>query len=328
MINLLKRSAPWVSLVGIFTLISGLGLDAILHRRDATLAAREGIFTLSNPGHLLFAVGIGLTVLGGLFFLVSRALDGKFSPSRFALWGGVASLLLICSLVSFALAASTQGALAGGHTHSPDDAGTASLSADGHTHDLSNPDQLSHQHLESGAHIQLTSARPQTTEDIERANSIKQAAQQATAKYQDVSAAERDGYKMFGQGLPNQKEYHFSKTANSILAAFTFDAGKPTSLLYAKDASGNFVLTGVMYMTPANFTEKQLDQRYPVSLGQWHKHVSICLAPKNMDLATAYLGANARYGPNGSIATQSECDAANGRFMPNLFGWMVHVYFN
>ena len=55
MTNFMKRSAPWVSLVGIFTLIVGLGLDAILHRRDATLAAREGIFTLSNPGHLLFA---------------------------------------------------------------------------------------------------------------------------------------------------------------------------------------------------------------------------------------------------------------------------------
>lgn len=326
MTNFMKRSAPWVSLVGIFTLIAGLGLDAILHRRDATLAAREGIFTLSNPGHLLFAIGIALTVLGGIFFLVSRAFDGKFSLPRFALWGGVASLLVICSLVSFALAATTEGALAGSHTHSHNESG-ANSAADGHTHDLSNPDQLSHQHLESGAHIQLTSARPQTAEDVARANAIKQTVQQATAKYQDVQVAERDGYKIFGQGLPNQQEYHFSKTGNSILAAFMFDPTKPTSLLYHKDANGNFVLVGVMYHTPANFSEAQLDQRYPISLGQWHKHVNICLAPKNIDVATAYLGANAKYGPNGSIATQSECNAAGGKFMPTLFGWMVHVYF-
>jgi len=107
-----------------------------------------------------------------------------------------------------------------------------------------------------------------------------------------------------------------------------FDATKPTSLLYAKDTNGNFVLTGVMYLTPANFSEAQLDQRYPISSGQWHKHVNICIAPKNIDLATAYLGTNARFGPNGSITSQSECTAAGGKFMPNLFGWMVHVYFN
>jgi hypothetical protein len=28
----------------------------------------------------------------------------------------------------------------------------------------------------------------------------------------------------------------------------------------------------------------------------------------------------------GSIATQEACDAANGRFQPVIFGWMVHVY--
>jgi len=327
MTNFMKRAAPWVSIVGIFTLIAGLGLDAILHRRDATLAAREGIFTLSNPGHLLFAIGIALTVLGAIFYLMSCAFDGKFSLPRFALWGGIASLLVVCALVSFALAASTDGALAGSHTHSSDES-VATSAADSHTHDLNNPDQLSHQHLESGAHIQLTSARPQTAEDIARANTVKQTVQQATEKYRDVSVAERDGYKMFGQGFPGQTEYHFSNTVNSILAAFTFDATQPTSLLYAKDAIGKFVLTGVMYHTPANFAEKRLDQRYPISMGQWHKHVNVCVAPKNLDVGTAYLGANAKYGPNGSITTQAECNAANGKFMPNLFGWMAHVYFN
>lgn len=326
MTNPIKRIAPWVSLVGVFTVILGLGLDAIEHRRDATLAAREGIFTLSNPGHLLFAIGVALGVLGAILFLAGRAFDGKFSLPRVAFWGSLASMLVVCALVSFALAATTDGALAGSHSHTHDENATAP--ADAHTHDLSNPDQLRHQHLESGAHIQLTSARPQNAEDAARASSIKEAARQATAKYQDLKAAEQDGYKMFGQGLSNQKEYHFSKTTNSILSVFTFDPAKPTSLLYAKDANGSFVLTGVMYMTPANFTEGQLDARYPISTGQWHKHVNICLAPKNIDLASAYLGENAKYGPNGSIATQSACDAAGGRFMPHLFGWMVHVYFN
>jgi hypothetical protein len=28
----------------------------------------------------------------------------------------------------------------------------------------------------------------------------------------------------------------------------------------------------------------------------------------------------------GSISTQETCDAAGGRFYPQIFGWMVHVY--
>jgi len=35
---------------------------------------------------------------------------------------------------------------------------------------------------------------------------------------------------------------------------------------------------------------------------------------------------NARFGMLGSITTKAECDAAGGRFVPRLFGWMVHVY--
>jgi hypothetical protein len=34
----------------------------------------------------------------------------------------------------------------------------------------------------------------------------------------------------------------------------------------------------------------------------------------------------ARFGPDGAIATPQACAAAHGRFFPQLFGWMVHVY--
>jgi hypothetical protein len=31
------------------------------------------------------------------------------------------------------------------------------------------------------------------------------------------------------------------------------------------------------------------------------------------------------FGPAGAIATSAECEAENGRFFEQLFGWMVHV---
>jgi len=52
------RTAPWVTLAGNVALLVGLARDAILHRENPTLAAREGIFTFSNAGHVLFADGL------------------------------------------------------------------------------------------------------------------------------------------------------------------------------------------------------------------------------------------------------------------------------
>jgi hypothetical protein len=316
----MKHLAPWVSLMGLFTLLIGLGLDAILHRLDETLAAREGIFTLTNPGHLLFAIGIALCVIGGMAFLVGQIFERESSLVRFVTLGGAASLLIVCALVSFALAASSENVLAGGHTHAANENG---LPDNQTAPDLG---QFQHQHVETGPHIQLTLPRHPTPVDISRADAINQTARQALSKYKDVRVAEQDGYKIFAPGVPGQEEYHFTKTANSLFSAFTFDPTKPTSLLYRKSPDGSFVLVGVMYMAPARFSQEQLDQRYPTGVSAWHLHTNICLAPRGQATASAYLGPNAKFGPKGLIADSSDCASAGGTFYPTLFGWMVHIY--
>src|SRR5436190_1403397 len=35
---------------------------------------------------------------------------------------------------------------------------------------------------------------------------------------------------------------------------------------------------------------------------------------------------NPKFGLAGSIATREECEQAGGRFLPHIFGWMIHVY--
>src|SRR5207249_11761858 len=62
----MRRTAVFLSagLAGVVALLGGLAVDSYLHARDPSLAHREGIFALGNPGHVLLGIGIGLVVVG------------------------------------------------------------------------------------------------------------------------------------------------------------------------------------------------------------------------------------------------------------------------
>jgi hypothetical protein len=79
-----------------------------------------------------------------------------------------------------------------------------------------------------------------------------------------------------------------------------------------------------MYTAKKDATEDELNARIPLSIAQWHAHVNFCLAP--LSQLGAGLQPHSKFGMNGSIATKDACDAANGRFLPQVLGWMVHVY--
>jgi hypothetical protein len=106
-----------------------------------------------------------------------------------------------------------------------------------------------------------------------------------------------------------------------LKAAFPFNAAEPTSLLYRK-TPGGYELEGAMYTAPKRANEDALDSRIPLSVAQWHAHVDICLPPRQKGKTADWK----KFGPNGSIVTERECDAVKGRWIPQLFGWMVHVY--
>ena len=77
-----------------------------------------------------------------------------------------------------------------------------------------------------------------------------------------------------------------------------------------------------MFTARKGLTEEQLNERVPLSVAQWHAHVNICLPPRNeVGMADC-----TRCGLKGSIATKDECDRVGGRFYPQIFGWMIHVY--
>ena len=174
-------------------------------------------------------------------------------------------------------------------------------------------------------HMAYSSARPLTATDSIRAAHVINELRQAVVRYQDVREAEADGYKMFAPHLKNQRQYHFTKGWNAIRNQFGFDPARPTSLLYKKNAKGELVLTGAMYTASKRTSEETLNERVPLSVARWHRHVNWCV-PRRGETQRWYELSDGRpvFGPLG-VSTREDCEAARGRFIEQAFGWMVHA---
>ncbi len=178
-------------------------------------------------------------------------------------------------------------------------------------------------HLDMGPHMKMTPMRAAREGDQEKADAVLTGARRAFEKYRDYHTALADGFQIFLPDVP-QPMYHFTNYRNGFEAAFRLDPDTPTSLLYEKQAGGGYKLVGVMYTAAKSATKDQLDRRIPLSIAQWHAHVNFCKAPAGRE--AEYFGDKALFGLRGSIVTEADCKAAGGEFMPQVFGWMVHVY--
>jgi hypothetical protein len=177
-------------------------------------------------------------------------------------------------------------------------------------------------HMDMGPHMKVTAQRDLRPGDQQRADQVVEAARKIAEKYRDYKVALADGYKIFLPNLP-QKQYHFTNYWYGFEAGTRFNPEHPTSLLYEKHGD-DYKLIGVMYTAPKRVSESELDARIPLSIAQWHAHVNLCMPPG--DRKKEMWGAQPQFGLQGSITTQDACDAAGGKFMPQIFGWMVHVY--
>jgi hypothetical protein len=175
-------------------------------------------------------------------------------------------------------------------------------------------------------HMQMTPLRTPTKADSTRALALVAELRQAIAKYKDVSVAERDGFKMFLPNVKNQRVYHFTNYRNAVKEAFRFDPDQPTSLLYKRGADGQLMLIGAMYTMPKRAGLDKLDERAPLGIAQWHRHVNWCLPKRGeSERWMERKDGHAVFGPESPIATQAECDAVDGDFHESLFGWMIHA---
>src|ERR1022692_223455 len=171
------------------------------------------------------------------------------------------------------------------------------------------------------AHMGYMPVRPKQEGDQKRADGLVSTLQTTLAKYKDYRVAEADGYKPWHPEM-KQPIVHFTKWTYAIKAAFVFNPAEPTSLLYKRTPNGGYELVGAMYTAPKHASDDQLDNRVPLSIARWHKHLNLCVPKKGTDPSTVDWK---KFGA-GSIVTKQACDEAGGGFYPQLFGWMGHGY--
>jgi hypothetical protein len=314
----MRRRISLIAVVsGVIAQLTGLALDALLHARDDTLAAREGVLTLSNPGHLLFALGLALTVLGAATMLTPMAVT---TGRRGA--GVVIAALPAVAVLTLAGGAFTVAVASGGLTSHPHPA---------HTHET-------HVHQEEQAtgqgaatpvphtHAQPAAAASTTTavdgsrhehgvevnvswEQLREIDQMLTRAKAATEKYRDVNLARAEGYIQVTHVVPGLGA-HFVHPG--LLAAGVFDVERPAILLYDRAPGEEFELVGVSWSLPKKPGDETPPPAYFGALGTWHYHTNLCFGARGGS-------------PRVSVNTAAGCRAAGGAFVRET-GWMVHAW--
>jgi hypothetical protein len=177
-------------------------------------------------------------------------------------------------------------------------------------------------------HMRMTAHQPAAPGDSARAAQVLATLRTSLAPYQDYHKALADGYRIF---LPRiqQPVYHFTNRAITRAGVKTFDPAHPGSLLYEKTSDSTYKLVGAMYIAAKAATPDDLNARLPLSIATWHAHTNFCVPQPLLSKALwAKRDSTGKrlFGFRGSIATADACAAASGKFHPQVFGWMVHVY--
>lgn len=227
-----------IGVVGVAALLLGLALDAYLHAQDPTLAHREGLFSLTNPGHVLLGVGIALVVTG--------LVGASYTSLPFGVWTRRAFMVGSLALIAF----------------SSDVAGWAA-SVEWNTPHGTTAAATVHNHAAAPA-AGVTGAQ------LQAAVQLIDTTRAAVAKYKDERVAIKAGYSpMEPEGL---QIMHYVNKAY-FTSADVLRPDHVQSLIYFNGKRGP-ILIGAMYIMPDLATP---GPQVGGSLTVWHKHDQLCI---------------------------------------------------
>ena len=251
-------AALGLAAVGALMIVSGLAWDAFLHARDPTLVHREGLLTLSNPGHLLLVSGTATTVLAislAVLFLPVARLARVLAVGLIGVVSlGSAGVLAWAARAEVQQHAAARAVAQDELVRGTGPAGSASAGIVTHVHGVTDPSKA-------------------TPAERAAAQLLLEQTRLGTQRYQDLNAAQADGYRAVTP--PNLPIVHYVNPAY-LVSGDTLNPQRPESLVYGNGAKGP-ILLAAMFITH-RIGQPGPDIGGPLTL--WHSHSNLCFSAR------------------------------------------------